>query len=585
MIKRELWLNHKDEEISEVNEDGLAKQPKLPIRKKMFWAIYSLILLLTLIVDTLVFVTYKYDIESQIAQFGNQTIKESGINISRNILSKEENLTYKIGECNLFTEEAQRNVYSENSKEMKTLVALISNSGFQVTSCYLKRTNGSEEFWTNGSITISEFRNSDINSVLQSESENLNLNRGIAIWRRMEDMPESVYIIKNIIDDVTIEKQAVLCIQIDNTFFKSLQNTENMSVLIHDEKGNVLYYSDELESVIDEILMGHNSDFITMNTKITKKNWSMTGLISKQQVLDTLHRLLLIMGMIEVIFCIISFWIAKYVSENMTSNISALIESMRQLEQGSQADMIQAKTTDETAYLVEVFNHLNQKLQETIELLTVNRTQKERAEYNALIAQLNPHFLYNALESVSAMAKLNQQGEIVEAVDNLAKLLRVCLSGNEAEITLDKEFDYIRQYLSLERLITGGHIDWDIECEEKLYCCRVPKLILQPLVENSIVHGFDTCMEEAMIVIMVRTDKDNLVIEVSDNGAGMSQKYADEIIAGEEVKKSEHDRRHIGIKSIQQRITYLYGEQYGVQIQTQEEAGTTVKLTMPVIKE
>ena len=86
-------------------------------------------------------------------------------------------------------------------------------------------------------------------------------------------------------------------------------------------------------------------------------------------------------------------------------------------------------------------------------------------------------------------------------------------------------------------------------------------------------------------MIMVRTDKDNLVIEVSDNGAGMSQKYADEIIAGEEVKKSEHDRRHIGIKSIQQRITYLYGEQYGVQIQAQEEAGTTVKLTMPVIKE
>lgn len=203
-----------------------------------------------------------------------------------------------------------------------------------------------------------------------------------------------------------------MCIQIDNTFFKSLQNTENMSVLIHDEKGNVLYYSDELEPVIDEILMGRNSDFITMNTKITKKNWSMTGLISKQQVLDTLHRLLLIMGMIEVIFCIISFWIAKYVSENMTSNISALIESMRQLEQGSQADMIQAKTTDETAYLVEVFNHLNQKLQETIELLTVNRTQKERAEYNALIAQLNPHFLYNALESVSAMAKLNQQGRL-----------------------------------------------------------------------------------------------------------------------------------------------------------------------------
>ena len=83
MIKRELWLNHKDEEISEVNEDGLAKQPKLPIRKKMFWAIYSLILLLTLIVDTLVFVTYKYDIESLIAQFGNQSLGGSGMIFAR----------------------------------------------------------------------------------------------------------------------------------------------------------------------------------------------------------------------------------------------------------------------------------------------------------------------------------------------------------------------------------------------------------------------------------------------------------------------------------------------------------------------
>lgn len=584
-IKQIVRFDPKEKKVNEDKEEKAVKFPKLPIRKKMFWAIYSLILLLTLIVDSLVFVTYKYDIESQIAQFGKQTIDESGINISRNILSKEENLTFKIEQCNLFTEEAQRTAYSENSKEMKALVALVGNSGFRVTACYLKRTNGSEEFWTNGSITISEFRDSAINGVLQSGSENLDLNRGTVIWRRMEDSPGSIYIIKNVIDDITMEKQAVLCIQIDKDFFTSLQNTENMSMLIQDEKGNVLYYSDGLEPVIDEILMGQDDEFITMSTKITKKNWTMTGLISKQQVLDTLHRLLFIMGVIEVVFCIISFWIAKSVSENMTANISALIGSMKQLEQGSQADMIQAKTTDETAYLVEVFNHLNQKLQETIELLTVNRTQKERAEYNALIAQLNPHFLYNALESVSAMAKLNQQGEIVEAVDNLAKLLRACLSGNEAEITLDKEFDYIRQYLSLERLITGGQIDWDIDCGEELYRCRVPKLILQPLVENSIVHGFDTCTEEAMIVILVWSDEDKLVIEVSDNGAGMSQRYADEIIAGVEVKKSEHDRRHIGIKSIQQRLRYLYGEKYGVQIQTQEEAGTTVRLTMPVIKE
>lgn len=571
------------ENVAESRNDSLGQKPKLPIRKKMFWAIYSLMLLLTLVVDSLVFVIYRYDIESKTAHLGNQTINELSINIARNILNIEENLTYKIEESHLFTEEAKEKAYVENGKEMKSLAALVGNSCFQVTSCYLKRTNGTEEFWSNGSVTVAQFYNTEINKMLQSGEKSLDLNRGTTIWRRMEDEPESVYVIKNIIDEVTLEKQAVLCFQIHNSFFASLQSSENMLVLLRDEKGNLLYYSDELEPVIDKVLAGDCDSFITMDADITKKNWSITGLISKQQMLNTLYQLLLLLGIIEIIFCMVVFWIAKYVSENMTANISALIDSMQQLERSGQAEMVQARTADETVYLVDAFNHMNQRLQETIELLIRNKTQKERAEYNALIAQLNPHFLYNALGSISAMAKLNQQKEIMEAVNSLAKLLRVCLSGNDAEITLEQEFDYIRQYLSLERLITGGRINWDIDCEDILYSCRVPKLILQPLVENSIVHGFDTHLTEAMIVIMVRAKQDKLIIEVSDNGSGMPQQYADELAAGKEIRESEQDRRHIGIKSIQQRIIYLYGEDYGIQIDSEEQVGTTVRLTLPMI--
>lgn len=558
------------------------KKFRMPIRKKMFWAIYSLILLLTFIIDSLVFVTYRHDMESKITLFGNQTVQELAVNISRNIRNKEENLAYKLWESKLLKEKKKEGSYQENSKEMKELIALVGNSGFLVRSCYLKRNNESEEFWSDGNISIEEFRDSKIANKIENECGDLN--RGTVMWRYLGDDPESVYIIKNIVDSDTLEKEAVLCIQIHKDFFRSLQNSSNSLMILYDEKGNLLYYSDELESVIGEILKGNDSGFITMDAQITKKNWHITTLISKEQALNTLYHLLLVLLAIEFVFCVISFWIAKYVSENMTSNITALISSMKQLEHGEKADIVQAKASDETAYLVEVYNHMNQKLQETIELLIENRTQKERAEYNALIAQMNPHFLYNSLESVSAMAKLSHQTEIVKAVDSLAKLMRVCLSGTDSQIVLKEEFDYIRQYLFLEKLITGGHIEWDIDCEEEMECCLVPKLILQPLVENSIVHGFNGCMEDAMIVISVRTSQRKLLVDVSDNGRGMSQEYADEILAGNEVKKYEQDRRHIGIQSIQQRIRYLYGAEYDMQIKTQENMGTTVRLVMPIIR-
>lgn len=556
---------------------------KISIRQKMFWAICSMILLLTVIVSSIVFVVFKREMESQIYRMGSQTLQESAVNLSRTILSKEENLTYKIEECGLFEDRIYKE-YSENSKEMKQLVAFVENAGFRVISCYLIRADGSEEFWSNGNGSISEFRKSQISDVMREESATLQRNRGTVLWRRVEDTPESVYLIKSVVDGGTLENQGILCIQIDNHFFETMQNSGNL-LLLHDEQGNLLYYAEELTPALSQILEGWSDDYLVMQTKITKKNWKMMGLVSRKQIIDTLRHLLVLLVTIGGVFCIISFLIAKYISENMTANITSLIAGMRQLEQGEQADMVQAKSADETFYLVESFNHMNQRLQETVEQLAVNRTQKERAEYNALIAQLNPHFLYNSLESISAMAKLGGEREIVEAVDNLAKLLRACLSGNDAEITIEKEFDYIRQYLSLERLMTGGWIDWDIDCEERLYVCRVPKLILQPLVENSIMHGFNGLPQEGMIVIMVREDSKKLMIEVSDNGTGMSQQYADEILAGREVRKHEQDRKHIGIRSIQQRIHYLYGEHYGIQIHTAEGAGTTVRLTLPMIKE
>ena len=185
---------------------------------------------MTFIIDSLVFVTCRHDMESKITLFGNQTVQELAVNISRNIRNKEENLAYKLWESKLLKERKKEGSYQENSKEMKELIALVGNSGFLVRSCYLKRNNESEEFWSDGNISIEEFRDSKIANKIENECGDLN--RGTVMWRYLEDDPESVYIIKNIVDSDTLEKEAVLCIQIHKDFFRSLQNSSNSLMIL-----------------------------------------------------------------------------------------------------------------------------------------------------------------------------------------------------------------------------------------------------------------------------------------------------------------------------------------------------------------
>lgn len=216
--------------------------------------------------------------------------------------------------------------------------------------------------------------------------------------------------------------------------------------------------------------------------------------------------------------------------------------------------------------------------------MAMDRTQKEKAEYNALLAQMNPHFLYNTLESINALAKLHSQKDISEAITKLSRLLRASLSGKNQEIPLSQELDYIRQYLELQKLVSGEYLEWDITVDPSLLSCSIPKLLLQPLVENSIIHGFENKTETAMILILAKVADEKLIVELYDNGKGAEQELINKILLGDDAKDSLRERSHIGINSIQRRIRYLYGEKYGLQISSNTGEGTIVKVILPFKK-
>ena len=263
----------------------------------------------------------------------------------------------------------------------------------------------------------------------------------------------------------------------------------------------------------------------------------------------------------------------------MTINITALLRSFRSIGSGMMAEDIAYKEGDETAYLCEKFNEMNHRLQASVEQMAVDRTQKEKAEYNAIIAQMNPHFLYNTLESINALAKIEGQEKISGAITELAGLLRASLPGAKQEISLRDELQYAGQYLSLQKLIKGDFLEWDITADPDVLECKVPKLILQPLLENAMKHGFAKSLDVAMLVIVAKEQNGKLLLQLCDNGVGMEKEVLRSIL---EENVQGQDREHIGIQSIQRRIRYLYGAGYGLDVQSTPGEGTVVNLSLPL---
>lgn len=552
---------------------------KKTIKNKFFLSVYLIVLMTTFFVDTIVYFIYKNDIENKIGDYGQQAIDNMAVNISKNILQMEENITYKINDTALFYPNKVKDGLVNSNVEIKAFVALVGSNDIDVKTCYVERTDGTIAFWSGGNETYEAYKTLMVWKGID-EIKNLSTqNRGTMLWRRFSDRPNSIFLIKNVIDVDSLQKQAFLCLEIDDKYFETLCKSDFMPFIVRDEHDVILYATDSIKDPADNKAV--QKKYITMDALISKKGWNLTGLVERNESLANLNHLLTIITLFEIILLFISVVIASKVADNITTNIRTLIAGMKRLENGEDVEEIKPISGDETEYLVQTFNDLNQRLKDTVAEVTEKQVQKEKAEYHALVTQLNPHFLYNTLESMSAMAKLNGQQEIVDSISALSKILRVSLTDTDGTVSLRSEIDYINQYLKLEKLVTGGKVDWEIDCDDNTLMMEVPKLILQPIVENSMVHGFKDKKEDAMIVIHAEL-QDKLIIEVSDNGCGMTVSEVDGLLNREiETVNPSEDRKHIGIGSIKKRLRYMYGEDAGISIDSTPEIGTTIKIEIP----
>ena len=204
--------------------------------------------------------------------------------------------------------------------------------------------------------------------------------------------------------------------------------------------------------------------------------------------------------------------------------------------------------------------------------------QKRKSELKALQAQINPHFLYNTLDSIIWMAEWGKTKEVVLMTSSLAKLLRQSISNQNELVRVEEEVEYTRSYLTIQKMRYKDKLEYEIEVDEDVLGKKIPKLVLQPLVENAIYHGIKYKETKGVVRVEGGRDGDRMILKVSDDGIGMTEEQLSKIF---EKRETDTRKNGVGVLNVHERIQLYYGKEYGLRFRSEEGLGTIVEVHIP----
>lgn len=271
--------------------------------------------------------------------------------------------------------------------------------------------------------------------------------------------------------------------------------------------------------------------------------------------------------------------------ENIIRPVERLSKQMEHMDyKNLHAEEI-VRTGDEIQTLYECYGKMLEEIQRSIEESMEHEKQKKDMEFDIMLSQINPHYLYNVLNTVVYLATAEKNENIIKIVNSLIYTLQETLKIGDHNIdtTIQKELELTECYLNIQEYRYPDRFQVQIRCDDKLKSCVVPKTIIQPIVENAIFHGILPDEQKGIIDICITRWKDVLCIEITDDGIGIAEERLELFERGEAIIYESNGRKHIGISNVRDRIRYLYGEPYGMWISRIEPQGTRVTLHLPVI--
>ena len=400
-------------------------------------------------------------------------------------------------------------------------------------------------------------------------------------WLVNTEKPEIVAV-RNIYDGRN--RTAVLCITLDyNKIFKPLKNiiSEESGTMVLDQSQNIVYRDENIQDndladlgESDKILEQISKEYVAVNSTSQNTGWKFYLYKTKKSVEKSVYQMLLaeiplIAGCVLIIFIL-----GMAFSRLFTRKIEMLTENMDQVNHGSREVTVTSDAEDEVGVLIRSFRRMMGEIDRLISEVYENKIALKEFELKALTAQINPHFLYNSLSIINWMAIKSGQKEISKVTLDLSTFYRTALSKGEDMVTVENCIRNIEAYLSIQLVMHDNDftVEWKIDPQVKAE--KVPKLILQPVVENALEHGLDVKEEGDKILQLSFLDAgDAVLLRVEDNGMGMEQSVAESLVT--------YQAEGYGLKNVNDRICLLYGEEYKIRITSSVGKGTVVEMRIP----
>lgn len=367
-------------------------------------------------------------------------------------------------------------------------------------------------------------------------------------------------------------------------------------VFVVDREGNIVYhpqqqllYSNLKTEQIERVLQEPSGGFVTQEDGVSRIytvkdsgfGWKIVGVFYENALVENKKKMKLSFA-VAGLFCLgVGVMVSYLISRNLTRPIKRLQENMNEVEKGNFDIRVPVGHSKEISSLARSFNLMMMKIKELMNQIVVEQEFKRKSELNALQAQINPHFLYNTLDSIIWMAEGKKHDEVILMTSALAKLFRASLSKGQELIPIATEIEHITSYLKIQQMRYQDKIEFTVHIDSSLKWYMTLKVLLQPLVENAIYHGVKNKRGRGMIHIHGARIGHDIELRVIDDGIGMDEETIRTILYPSDSHNTS--KVGVGIANVHQRIQLYFGSKYGLSYKSVLNEGTTAIVTIPAI--
>lgn len=392
----------------------------------------------------------------------------------------------------------------------------------------------------------------------------------------------------------------VLMIDIDTSEFRSLATKTNLGenghIIIMDPASDIVYsslpacFSESCISaqIAKSIILGGDlqkidgqSMYVNVNT-IKDTRWKIATFINVNDIAQAKSQTFIRMSMIFFGTLIVLAIASAIISRRINDPMNKLKKYIQKIESGDFDSHVHVEGQKEVVVLSEAFNNMSDRIKELMQKVLNEQNEKRKTHFKALQNQINPHFLYNTLDSIVWLSENNRNADVEKAIIALSKFFRMSISSESNIVALKDEIEHVSNYLLIQQIRYQNAFVFDIDIDPRLLDRPVLKLSLQPLVENAIIHGIQPHEEFSKIGIRGIYDPENTIIEVFNQGYGITQERIDQI---RRMLKSEMESSSMGLKNVYQRLKLYYGEQADLIIESKLDEYTKVIMKIPFVKE